>query len=83
MLTTDIIMDVRASRCIAPDQVDRLEKMVFESGTPNGDQLELVFLIDTYLRRRDERWAELMARAAVAALVGPSEAAKAAAMKAA
>jgi hypothetical protein len=71
MLASDLLMDVRAARAISGDQVDRLERMVFESGVPSGDQLDLVFLIDTYLMRRDPRWAELMARAAMAALVEP------------
>jgi hypothetical protein len=72
MLASDLLMDVRASRAISPDQMERLERMVFESGAPSGDQLDLVFLIDTYLQRRDPRWAELMARAAMAALVQPA-----------
>ncbi len=71
MLTSDLLMDVRASRAISADQVDRLERMVFEGGAPSGDQLDLVFLIDTYLVRRDPRWADFMARAAMAALVQP------------
>jgi hypothetical protein len=71
MLASDLLMDVRASRAISHDQVDSLERMVFECGAPSSDQLDLVFLIDTYLQRRDPRWAELMARAAIAALVQP------------
>jgi hypothetical protein len=78
MLASDLLMDVRASRAISSDQVDRLERVVFESGAPSGDQLDLIFLIDTYLQRREARWGELMARAALAALVQPqaSEAAR-------
>ncbi len=71
MLASDLLMDVRASRAISPDQMQRLERMVFESGAPSGDQLDLVFLIDTYLQRRDPRWADLVTRAAMAALVQP------------
>ncbi len=71
MLASDLLMDVRASRAISQDQVARLEQMVFEGGAPSGDQLDLVFLIDTYLQRRDPRWADLMARAAMAALIQP------------
>jgi hypothetical protein len=71
MLASDLLMDVRASRAISQDQVSQLERMVFESGAPSGDQLDLVFLIDTYLQRRDSRWGDLMARAAMAALVEP------------
>lgn len=72
MLASDLIIDVRASRTISPDQVDRLERMVFGSGAPSGDQLDLLFLIDTYLQRPDQRWGELLARAAMAALVPPA-----------
>jgi len=78
MLASDLLMDVRASRAISSEQVDRLERMVFESGAPGGEQLDLIFLIDTYLQRRDVRWGQLLARAAMAALVQPqaSEAAR-------
>jgi hypothetical protein len=69
MLASDLIMDVRASRTISADQMERLERMVFGNGTPNGDQLDLLFLMDTYLQRPDPRWAELLARAAMTALV--------------
>ncbi len=73
MLASDLIMDVRASRTISADQMERLERMVFGNGTPNGDQLDLLFLMDTYLQRPDPRWAELLARAAMTALVPPAE----------
>lgn len=68
MLASDIVMDVRASRCISTDQVRQLERMVFEGGTPSRDQLDLLYLVDTYLQRPDPRWANLIARAAVAAM---------------
>jgi hypothetical protein len=68
MLASDLIMDVRASRSISPDQMERLERMVFGSGRPSGDQLDLLYLMDTYLQRPDPRWAELLARAAMTAL---------------
>ena len=68
MLASDLIMDVRASRCISTDQMERLERMVFGSGRPSGDQLDLLYLMDTYLQRPDPRWAELLARAAMTAL---------------
>ena len=68
MLASDLIMDVRASRSISPDQMERLERMVFGSGKPSGDQLDLLYLMDTYLQRPDPRWAELLARAAMTAL---------------
>ena len=68
MLASDIIMDVRASRTISPDQVATLERMVFGQGTPSGDQLDLLFLMDTYLQRPDPHWADLLARAAMIAL---------------
>jgi hypothetical protein len=69
MLASDLLMSVRASRSISPDQVESLERMVFGSGTPSGDQLDLLFLMDTYLQRPDPRWAELLARAAMTALL--------------
>ena len=68
MLASDLIMDVRASRTISADQMERLEKMVFGNGRPSGDQLDLLYLMDTYLQRPDPRWAELLARAAMTAL---------------
>lgn len=68
MLTSDLIMDVRASRTISSDQMASLEKMVFGSGSPSGDQLDLLYLMDTYLQRPDPRWADLLARAAMTAL---------------
>jgi hypothetical protein len=74
MLASDLIMDVRASRTISPDQMEQLEKMVFGSGRPSGDQLDLLYLMDTYLQRPDPRWAELLARAAMTALQDESPA---------
>ena len=68
MLASDLIMDVRASRSISADQMERLERMVFGNGKPSGDQLDLLYLMDTYLQRPDPRWAELLARAAMTAL---------------
>jgi hypothetical protein len=68
MLASDLIMDVRASRSISSDQMERLERMVFGEGKPSGDQLDLLYLMDTYLQRPDPRWAELLARAAMTAL---------------
>jgi hypothetical protein len=67
-LASDLIMDVRASRTISPDQMECLEKLVFGNGTLSGDQLDLLYLMDTYLQRPDPRWAELLARAAMTAL---------------
>lgn len=74
MLASDLIMDVRASRTLSAEQLGQLEQMVFGSGTPNDDQLDLLYLMDTYLQRPDPRWAELLARAAMEALVpaGPN-----------
>jgi hypothetical protein len=66
MLATDIFMDVRAARAISPDQITRLESLVFSNGAPSGDQLDLLYLMDTYLQRPDPRWADLLARAAIA-----------------
>ena len=77
MLTSDLLMDVRASRAISDDQVRRLEEAVFGGGAPSTDQLDLVFLIDTYLQRRDPRWGAFVARAALAALVEPQASAAA------
>jgi hypothetical protein len=68
MLTSDLLMEIRASRRISSEQIARLERMVFGSGTPSRDQLELLLLLDTYLQRRDAGWAELLARAAAAAV---------------
>ena len=68
MLASDLIMDVRASRSISADQMERLERMVFGNGKPSGDQLDLLYLMDTYLQRPDPRWADLLARAAMTAL---------------
>lgn len=64
MLATDIFMDVRAARHISADQINRLERLVFEEGGPSGDQLDLLYLMDTYLQRPDPRWGDLLARAA-------------------
>jgi hypothetical protein len=68
MLASDLIMDVRASRTISADQVEQLERMVFAGGAPSRDQLDLLYLMDTYLERSDPRWADLLARAAHEAL---------------
>ena len=70
MLACDLLMDVRASHTISAEQMVRLERMIFGDGTPDGDQLDLLYLIDTYLQRPDPRWADLLARAASLALTG-------------
>jgi len=69
MLACDLLMNVRASRAISEDQMVQLERLVFGLGTPSRDQIDLLFLIDTYLRRPDPGWTELLARAVPAALV--------------
>ena len=38
MLASDLIMDVRASRSISADQMERLERMVFGNGKETGDK---------------------------------------------
>jgi hypothetical protein len=68
MLACDLLMEVRASRTITAEQVKQLDRLVFGAGCPSRDQLDLIFLIDTYLDRPDPRWAELFASAALAAL---------------
>lgn len=67
MLACDLIIGVRAARAISAEQIVQLEKLVFGDGAPTRDQLDLFYLIDAYLQRRDLRWAELLARAAGAA----------------
>ena len=61
----DVLMHVRVSRLLSGEQVAQLEKLVFSGGVPGPDQLDILYLIDTYLHRRDPRWADLMARAAL------------------
>ena len=68
MLACDLMVEVRASRSLSGDQVSRLERMIFAAGKPSRDQLELLFLIDTYLERADPSWGSLLNRAAAAAL---------------
>jgi hypothetical protein len=68
MLATDIFMDVRAARSISHEQVMRLERLVFANGAPSGDQLDLLYLMDTYLRRPDPLFADLLARAGAATM---------------
>jgi hypothetical protein len=67
MLASDLIIGVRASRSISGEQLGRLERMVFATGVPGRDQLELLLLLDTYLERKNPGWAELLERAAHAA----------------
>ena len=74
MLACDLILEARASRSLSGDQVMRLERMVFGDGQPSRDQLDLLFLIDTYLERADPSWGALLTRAAVSALVAGPEA---------
>ena len=69
MLACDLLMNVRASRTISDDQMVQLERLVFGRGVPSRDQIDLLVLIDTYLRRPHPGWTELLARAVPAALV--------------
>jgi hypothetical protein len=57
-------MHVRASRSLSSEQVGQLEKLIFSGGAPGRDQLDILYLIDAHLRRRDPRWVDLMDRAA-------------------
>ena len=70
MLACDLMVEVRASRSLSGDQVTKLERMIFAAGNPSRDQLELLFLIDTYLERADPSWGSLLHRAASTALAG-------------
>jgi len=69
MLACDLILEVRASRSLSAEQVTRLERMVFGTGKPTRDQLDMLFLINGYVLRADPSWGNLLARAALAALV--------------
>jgi hypothetical protein len=73
MLACDLILEVRASRSLSAEQVTRLERMVFGMGKPTRDQLDMLFLINGYVLRADPSWGNLLARAALAALVAGSE----------
>jgi hypothetical protein len=73
MLTCDLLLEVRATRAVTDEQVRRLERLVFGNGKPTHDHLDLIFLIDTYLERRDPSWADLFARAALIALAPGSD----------
>jgi hypothetical protein len=75
MLACDLILEARASRSLSGDQVARLERMVFGGGEPSREQLDLLFLIDTYLERADPAWGALLARAAIKAFAGKPQAA--------
>ena len=69
MLACDLLMNVRASRTISDEQMAQLERLVFGRGVPSRDQIDLLVLIDTYLRRPDPGWTELLARAVPATSV--------------
>ena len=73
MLACDLILEVRASRSLSAEQVTRLERMVFGTGKPTRDQLDMLFLINGYVVRADPSWGNLLARAALAVLVGGPE----------
>jgi hypothetical protein len=75
MLASDLVMLVRASRTISGEEVERLERTLFGAGMPSDEQIDLLFLMDSYLDRPHPRWSELLARAALAALVPPRRAA--------
>ena len=70
MLVSDLLLEVRSSRSLSADQVARLERQIFGAGKPSREQLDLLFLVDTYLQRADPSWALLLSRAALSALVG-------------
>jgi hypothetical protein len=78
MLACDLMVEVRASRCLSADQIARLERAIFAGGNPTRDHLELLFLIDAYLERADPSWGDLLHRAAASALAGPGREAAAA-----
>ena len=72
-MACDLILEVRASRSLSAEQVTHLERMVFGTGRPTRDQLDMLFLINRYVLRADPSWGNLLARAAVAALVAGAE----------
>ena len=76
MLACDFLMHVRASRAISGDQYSQLERLVFDGGGPSQEQLDILFIINSYLKRPDPRWADLMTRAALAVLAPPASAAE-------
>ncbi len=71
-------MSVRASRGISAEDVKQLERMLFGSGTPSSEQLDLLTQIDAYVEHACPHWAALLLRAAHARAGMVSEQAKAA-----
>lgn len=63
MLASDLVLSVRASRSLTSEQVSALERFAFGSGEPNRDQIDLLFLIDSYVKRPSIRWMSLVQRA--------------------
>ena len=62
MLASDLVLSVRASRSLTAEQVSALERYAFGSGEPNRDQIDLLFLIDSYMKRPSIRWMSLIQR---------------------
>ncbi len=69
-MACDLVLQVRASRSLTGEQINYLDKIVFGAGKPSRENLDLIMLIDRYVQRADPSWAALLARAAMAALVG-------------
>ena len=67
MLACDLILEVRASRSITAEQVERLERLIIGGGGPTVDHLELLLMVDRYARRCDPSWPVLLDRARYAA----------------
>ena len=61
MLACDLILEVRATRCLSRAQVARLEREV-AVGVDRQD-LDLLLLLDRYAEKADPAWRALLAEA--------------------
>lgn len=66
MLASDLIVDVRASRTITAEQIDKLERAIFAGDAPGAELLDLLQQIEAYVERAAPGWPALLARAAAA-----------------
>jgi len=71
MLTSDLVMEIRAARRLSSRQAADLAR-ILAGGGADGDHLELLRLIGPYAQRSDPRWAEVVARLTGAGVRKPS-----------
>ena len=69
MLACDLIVEVRAARCISAEQTAEVERLMPIGEAISREMLDFLFTVDGYAERAAPAWTQLLARAVLAGVV--------------